>query len=393
MEAGQRPFLRSLEGIRAYAFLMVFAIHFSGFNWNLTGRSLEARPWLILLQLSFVAVPLFFALSGYLITGILFNTKDRAGYFKVFYFRRAIRIFPLYYAIVGFGMLLAVANGARLHLAHLLFFFYLNNWSPDQSLIIWSKYIHVSHLWSLAVEEQFYLLWPIVIWILRGRRQILGFCYSAVAVIFVLRLLFPLLPLTAFQAYQSTLFRADAIMLGAALALHERGPMQSLARLTKPAWLTLVFGIVVLSTRALLKGQALPTDRFGIAVVMPLLSVMGAATVVLAILPGNAISYLCERSWAVALGKLSYSLYLLHELLVPVWHIKAAPIFYARFGPILGRASGMIIAFGLIYTASRVTYRFLEAPGMSLKTLVQYGGKRRLQVQQGGLAFLEKITS
>ena len=391
MEPVRRPFLKSLEGIRAYAFLMVFAVHFSGFKWSLVGRSPASYPWLIFLQLSFVAVPIFFALSGYLITGILFDTQNRRGYFRVFYCRRAIRVFPLYYAFLVLATLLALANGGRFRAAHLLYFVYLNNWNPDESFIIWSKYVHVSHLWSMAVEEQFYLLWPVIIWMLRKRRHILLFCYSAIALAFALRLMTPLLHLTPFEAYQSTFLRADTLMLGSALALHERGSMRSLVRFTKPSLIALVTASTVLTARALSVGQALPSDRFGVAIVTPLLSVMGASMVVLAIQPGNLVSYLCERQWAVLVGKMSYSLYLLHEFLVPVWEIKITPYLSIHLGAILGRVTGMILAFGILYGLSHLTYRFIELPFMSLKEQIKFD-KRDVGLRYSTLEFLRRIT-
>ena len=392
LEAVRRPFLKSLEGIRAYAFLMVFAVHFSGFKWNLIGRSPAAYPWLIFLQLSFVAVPIFFALSGYLITGVLFDSMDRGGYFRVFYCRRAIRVFPLYYAFVVLAILLALANGGRLRAAHLLYLVYLNNWNPDETFIIWSKYVHVSHLWSMAVEEQYYLLWPVIVWVLRKRNQILMFCYSGIALAFALRLMAPILHLTPFQAYQSSFLRADTLMLGSALALHERGSMQSLARLTTPSWIALVTAGIALSARALSVGQALPSDRFGLAIVTPLLSIMGASMVVLAIQPGNAFSYLCERPWAVLVGKMSYSLYLLHEMLVPIWEMKITPFLSAHLGSVLGRVTGMILAFGIIYGVSCLTYHFIEMPFMNLKEHFKYDKTERNQ-RYSTLDFLRKITS
>ena len=388
-----RPFLKSLEGIRAYAFLMVFLVHFSGFKWNLMGRSGASYPWLILLQLSFVAVPIFFAMSGYLITGVLFDTLHRPGYFKVFYFRRAMRIFPLYYAILLFGLLVAAVQHYQLRPAHLLFAVYLNNWSPTDSLAIWGKHLHFSHLWSLAVEEQFYLLWPVVIWLLRGRRQLLTFCYVQVASAFALRLAFPLLHMTATQAYQSTFLRCDAIMLGAALALHERGPMGSLARLTRPAWVAVVGGLAAMTIRALLVGQALPYDAFGVAFIMPLLAVIGAGILILAMQPGNVVFYLSERAWAVTMGKLSYSLYILHELLVPTWEMKVIPMLSHHLGRGTGRLVGMLLAFALVYGASKLTYRFLEMPGLRMKNRFRYGQALWSPVpEMRTLALLKKLT-
>ena len=394
MTAAKRPFVKSLEGIRAYAFLMVFLVHFSGFSWSLTGRSILVYPWLIFLQLSFVAVPIFFALSGYLITGILLDTLDREGYFRVFYLRRSIRVFPLYYVTLALAALLALLSSRNFHASHLLYLVYLQNWDPNPILPIWGGYSHMFHLWSMAVEEQFYLLWPLVVWNLRSRRQLLTFCYMAVGMTIAFRLAFPLLHTTGYEAYQSTFFRSDAIMLGSALALHQRGPMRSLASLTKPASIVIFGGLSVMTARALTVGEALPYDRFGVEVITPILGLVGAAIVVLAIQPGNVIFSWCEKSWAVALGKLSYSLYMMHGFLIPLWEKKVVPALSMHLGHVAGRLVGMISAFGVIYALSLLTYRLLEVPGMQLKVRFAYGRPRRLEPEHGGwIAFWKKVIS
>ena len=393
MLTGKRSFLKSLEGIRAYAFLMVFLVHFSGFKWTLTGRSILAYPFLIVLQLSFVAVPIFFALSGYLITGVLYDTLGREGYFRVFYLRRSIRVFPLYYATLGLGVIMAVVSAGNFHSAHLLYLVYLQNWNANPTLPIWGHYTHMFHLWSMAVEEQYYLLWPMAVWMLRGRRQLLTFCYTMIGMTIALRLALPLLQMTGYEAYQSTLFRCDPLMLGSALALHQRGPMRSLARLTKPAWAVVIGGLALMTARALLVGQALPYDRFGVEVVTPTIALVGAAIVVLAIEPGTVIFTMCEQSWAVALGKMSYSLYLMHGFLIPLWEIKVVPTLSTHLGHLAGRLVGMVSAFGLIYAASCLTYRFLELPGMRLKGRFLYDRPRGFVQGEGWIAFLRKVTS
>src|SRR5262249_13935552 len=108
------------------------------------------------LDVGWIGVQLFFVLSGFLITGILLDTRERPDYFRGFFVRRVLRIFPLYYAAL-IGTLIAGDTSIWL-------WTYLSNFHPNTAL---------PHFWSLAVEEQFYLVWPVVVWF-AGRRGVLA---------------------------------------------------------------------------------------------------------------------------------------------------------------------------------------------------------------------------
>lgn len=142
------PYYPALDGLRAIAVLMVMACH------------LLYRPF----ALGWMGVPLFFALSGFLITGILLRSKDRPGYFSTFYKRRALRIFPIYYLFV-------------------LVAFVIGTWQAMPTGDLWRAAIYIQnyripgeaqqipgffggHTWSLAVEEQFYVMWPLLVLVL-----------------------------------------------------------------------------------------------------------------------------------------------------------------------------------------------------------------------------------
>ena len=249
MEAGRRPYLRSLEGIRAYAFLMVFAVHFSGYKWDLRGRSFTAYPWLVLLQLSFVAVPIFFALSGYLITTILLGLRKRSTPYKTFYARRIVRIFPPYFAVFFAVILFALAFDRRSDVlqAKSLFrqVFFLQAYFGQYIPFLKDHLLHLrwyathppsmlslahhlpagvsglqpdlgaqsSTFWSLSIEEYFYLLWaPIVLHFERRTVILIGVLVCVTEV--TLRWYYP-----DSLAYFGLFFRFDGLIYGAFLAL------------------------------------------------------------------------------------------------------------------------------------------------------------------------------
>src|SRR3984957_10628722 len=95
--SGRPKYVPYWEGIRGFGFLMVFLVHYIP-PYQITPQgSIAFRIVTGLESIAFLAVPIFFVLSGFLIGGILYSTRDREGYFKVFYCRRVIRVFPLYY--------------------------------------------------------------------------------------------------------------------------------------------------------------------------------------------------------------------------------------------------------------------------------------------------------
>lgn len=218
----------ALDGLRAMAFLMVFGNHYRQLPWGWTG------------------VDLFFVLSGFLITGILFDTRNQPHRVRNFYIRRTLRIFPLYYGI----MLLLVLSypvfrwdwtwrwlawpaylgnftrgihplAGRTSLMRLVVFQPLSRAYPTVRF-------RLGHFWSLCVEEQFYLIWPWVVFWLRDRKKLFFVCLSAVVACPLMRVLgnhtLPQFELDQQVLYSWTPFRVDALLLGGLIALALRGP-------------------------------------------------------------------------------------------------------------------------------------------------------------------------
>ena len=166
-----------LDGLRGLAILLVLLYHFYGYAWiPLYLNSFGARKLFALADFGWSGVDLFFALSGFLITSILFRTKTSPDYFRSFYARRIIRIFPLYFLCV-FALFhlhhfprLQAWVGALPKEREWWFWTYLANWK----IPVWRD-IYLTHFWSLCVEEQFYLAWPLVVW-LTNRRQFVCIC-------------------------------------------------------------------------------------------------------------------------------------------------------------------------------------------------------------------------
>src|ERR1035437_5812327 len=162
--------IRALDGIRGVAIILVMLHHFEHL---IPPCNIAIRFMKLMLSYGWVGVDLFFALSGFLITGILLDTRKANNYFSAFYARRVLRIFPLYYSVLIVILGAAAVWSHRPHVLPLvadqkLSFLYLTNW-----LVLWKGEWGpniVGHFWSLAVEEQFYLIWPLCVWLLISQR-------------------------------------------------------------------------------------------------------------------------------------------------------------------------------------------------------------------------------
>ena len=159
----------AFDGLRAVAVLLVFVYHYvpGTLNWG----------W--------IGVDIFFVLSGFLITGILYDSRERVHRYRVFYIRRTLRIFPLYYLVLLVPALLWPVFRWAWHPADWMWLAYLGNYirllnpadyvqnhslfeTLQSQSIPWLS-LSYDHLWSLSVEEQFYVVWPLVVFTLRGR--------------------------------------------------------------------------------------------------------------------------------------------------------------------------------------------------------------------------------
>ncbi len=307
----------ALDGIRGVAAATIFLYHYGG-----GAHSSNAALHIVgeTLHLGWAGVSLFFVLSGFLITRILLSLMERPDWLRTFYIRRTLRIFPLYY----FALLAVTLVNVSLKIpwssisAMWPFFFYLQDFPRLFRFDVLGPTFRIDHLWSLAVEEQFYLAWPFLLLLASKRRQIKQLCL----VVFLASLLFRACIFgfhvnTAWAAY-SIMGRAGEMAAGGFVTawLHDsqpaRGQFVRGARLLLVAsaagLLTIIFATKELDARFPWLGT------LGIA----LFSQMFAALIALCLQPG-----ITQRIFSVAifrwLGKLSYGIYVYHLLLYPVF--------------------------------------------------------------------------
>jgi peptidoglycan/LPS O-acetylase OafA/YrhL len=363
-----------LDSLRGVAILLVVYFHaFFWMNWRPEGAAGMSRA-MRLLSLSalpgWAGVDLFFVLSGFLITGILIDSRARpAGlFFKTFYMRRALRILPLYYLVlfvVG-AALLAYNEVSPSFLLYSVV--YCSNIALMQGL---RAEFPLVVIWSLAIEEQFYLVWPAVVKFLSARALLVILLVLCVGVPVIRALSFVHWGYVDKGLYFGTWFRFDSFAWGGLLALFVRSRL-----FTRKSFFILCAGLlgaaVVLGGAGARYGIATRTQLTGAALQFTLLSLVFAGCLGLLLLAGTS-----RYAWLVDIrplrffGRISYCLYLIHQFCF--WTYDKT---FAAFGldsrTLLGGELPSIVLRACIVVAAAVgvsalSYRYFEAPILSLK--------------------------
>ncbi len=363
----------ALDGVRGLAILLVLACHTACVLPAHHAASAVLGP---VLEHGQHGVDLFFVLSGYLISGILLDTRESAGYFRVFYWRRALRIFPAYYVylliVFAFGGLLYQWHGSDFHVrgASWPYLVYLQNWKPTLGL----GDSLLSHLWSLAVEEQFYLVWPAVVYLM-PRRGLAPLCVVLMLAAVGLRGTFAAVGWDVEHAHRITPARLDALLLGALLALairHDGWRAWCGRWLPRLGWPALPAYVVLYAVTAgtAWSGPLVTTVGWSLLALLSGALVFGAARA-----DGGWMGRLFSQRWLRSFGRYSYGIYLLHMLVIePV----AWP--WLRF---LDEHSSQAYRLGIVtfpllvvvgsYTLAWVYWHALEQWFLRLKNRVPYG--------------------
>jgi peptidoglycan/LPS O-acetylase OafA/YrhL len=354
----QRRFYQpELDGLRFYAFLGVFICHTLPFDGAFYRRFHLPIPWLwgAIAKSGAAGVDLFFALSAFLITSILLREREETGGISLrrFYLRRILRIWPLYFLLIAVGVVLAHTMAkqslAWYYVAGYLLF--VGNWVHA---VFGRPESICSPLWTVSIEEQFYLIWPLLMKMLRHRGMIVAAIVTFLLAT-VCRVGYMLAGSSGGFIYYGSVSRCDSLALGILLALFA----DRLPRLTRRVrWLLLAGGLLGwVASSAWLNEQPGPVD---------IRMVLGRLIVSLA---AGAILYACLHShsrlvrgeWVVRLGKISYGLYMLH--------LTGILIMLSLFRPVWGWQLLATKALGFVMTVilAMASYRWVESPFLHLK--------------------------
>ena len=361
----------ALDGLRGCAILAVLLLHFTSALTTPTGA--PARLVKQVFSLGWTGVDLFFVLSGFLITGILADARETPHRYRTFYARRALRILPLYY---GFVLLLFVVPpliGARTYTTafadQLPYWLYLQNFWPLSN----GALDFAAHLWSLAIEEQFYLAWPLVVFTL-SRTAALRVCVLCLAGALAYRVASVFMVDDLRTVYFHTLGRIDGLALGGAIALMARGN-GGLARLRRMAPAVLILSVALLAGAPLHPSGYNPGGAYMVSVGYSALALFFGALLVLALDGGwPALPRLLSGRVLRFFGRYSYGLYVVHVPLIALARLAGvSPDAFAgtrwELAALLGYVALMAAASIVVALAS---WNLYEKPFLKLKSRFTY---------------------
>jgi peptidoglycan/LPS O-acetylase OafA/YrhL len=342
LKLGYRP---ALDGLRAVAVLAVMVYH-SG-----------------LIQGGFLGVDVFFTLSGFLITTLLLEEYARAGTIGIgrFYARRALRLLPALVAfLLVWGVVFLATRPPRLWpiiLGDLLgVLFYVTNWLISYYGRGGSSF---SHTWSLSIEEQFYMVWPVTLLLLlrwvRHAPWIVVILLAAAAGSLACRLALTMAGTQITRLLVGTHTHADGVLIGAALAVLLSG--QGGFAATGPLRRALVALSVLALPWLFLATPLVPDYIFGVTA----LAALASGGVIFDIVAGGSrVTRWLECAWLVRIGQISYGLYLWHFPVFQQLGVLRQPGSTAPFW----RSA---LAWSLSFAAALISYIVIERPFLAYK--------------------------
>ena len=365
----------ALDGVRALAVSLVFLHHFGGgAHGGSVLRAINAfreRGWM--------GVDLFFVLSGFLITGILFDTRDDSKFFRRFFARRSLRIFPVFYLVVAVLLLLTPVFHYQWRLAQISFLVYMGNFFGNYDFSLYevlspthpNAKIFLGHLWSLCVEEQFYLLWPLAVWAIRDRVRLIWAATGLSVLALLLRwAMCTYLPATVAEQWitRTLPFRMDTMLIGGILALLLRGP--SAAVIQRGAkWFFLAASAAVLAIFTLSPAYDSP---WLLTLGYSLIALASAGLIGTTLRSGSpGFRVFCLKPLRT-LGKYSYGFYIFHVIYGWAW-IQFLIFATARtHSMVLGGLIALSVNFVTTFLISKFTYDLFEVRFLRFKTQFEY---------------------
>ncbi|MDP9170045.1 MAG: acyltransferase [Acidobacteriota bacterium] len=345
-----------LDGLRGIAVLMVLLYHlfaYSMFDGHWTGLpslavSITKDGWR--------GVDLFFVLSGFLITGILLDSRSDPHYFRNFYARRALRILPLYYVVI-FIILLAYPHAGSYFWLN---FFFLSNLAPLLHIPMLN-----GALWSLSVEEHYYLIWPMVVRHLR-RRSVAYIAVAICALEPVIRAL-SLPYVGSANIYILSCFRLDGLASGALIACFVRSAWYTPRNVNLCAAALALFAVALRISGAPY-GILAHNTRFGAALEFVPLNLFFAAALLYSVAnSGSAPTAILRNRFLKFAADLSYCLYLIHFLVINAYDNVFQRLGWPRAATFPAIATRAAIVLVLCFLLAALSRKFLEAPALRLK--------------------------
>ena len=360
-----------LDGIRGFAVSYVILYHFIPSTLSLTFRNRLLEMWDTFWLMGWSGVDLFFVLSGFLITGILYKSKGKPNFFRNFYVRRFLRIFPIYYLLLFACLVVTPLVTGKAALPHSYYYpLYLSNFDTELAIPIHPVLVVT---WSLAIEEQYYIFYPTIVHLVNLKnliRVLIGFVAVSITLRFLGHYLGFFQPR---QQYHFTLAHFDGIALGGLLRLLVNNYQSYANLLTKflkflPVVLVVSWGLNLYCGDQVLRDlrPGHNPDHISFLPSMYLLgytlNALSYAGILLLCLSKDGLIYKAFN-WGPLreIGKVSYGMYLLQypsrmifQKLTEPWHVT----------------NGFVTAIGVFticYVMAKISWTIYESPILNLK--------------------------
>ncbi|MDB5205706.1 MAG: acyltransferase 3 [Flavisolibacter sp.] len=342
---GGRAHYPGLDALRGIAIILVVLYHYFPF-----------------FRIGWIGVDLFFVLSGFLITGILLRTREEKNYFRNFFLRRAFRIFPLYFLVLIVFYICSPLLFTQKQVGS-AYFYYTNNqvwfWTFTENWLLIRQgpppEPYLQHFWSLAIEEQFYLVWPFLLY---GVRSLVILKYFLVALFFMaisLRVILWIYFIGHEAFYYNTFARVDGFAAGAFLSIL----VFQKERISKTLMLIAFFGLAAVFFCAILVSKNLDHNSAPFATVGYSVAALFFMCICFKLINSNSI--IARSGFLKQIGRISYGIYVYH---IPVFLIGS----YVLHKIDLLNDSGSnvyvipFICIGATFLISSLSYKLIELP-------------------------------
>lgn len=356
----QRVYYPALDVLRGLAICFVVFYH------NFGSLSFFRFGWM--------GVDLFFVLSGYLITDLLLKSRENKFFFRNFYIRRILRIFPLYYLVLLLFFTLAPIIFSQQG-PGTTFSYYNDNktyfWTYFQNWLLVEKGAppvpFMAHFWSLAVEEQFYMLWPVIVFFVKPNSRLKKVILVLIGVSVVTRIVtWAQFPHEVETYYCNTIARMDSLLMGSLLAVHLREGKS----ISKSAINISILAFVALITASLVIFGNVRQDNALFPTIGYTVSAAFFAGMLYVLLKNEArlLGWVKRLRALSFIGKISYGIYIFHMPVYLVLSTQLHQLFTDKFHPDINVALFIsVLSVVITLMVSSVSFYLIEKPILNLK--------------------------